>query len=67
MLDRYRLFGGHGQLAAMEDEVIDAEAGAEVLAARKVEKAEVVKLWIGQLKVEFAKGRVWIRSFLGCG
>lgn len=55
MLDRYRLFWGHGQLAAMEDVGMDVEAGAEVLAARKVEKAEAVKLWIGQLKDKFAK------------
>lgn len=46
MLDCYRLFGGHGQLAALEDVGMDAEAEAEaeaeVLAGNKVEKAEAL-------------------------
>lgn len=55
MLDRYRLFWGHGQLAAMEDVGMDAVAGAEVLAGEGVGKAEALKVWIGQLKEEIAK------------
>ena len=43
---------------------MDAVAGVEALAGEGAEKAEALKVWIGQLKEEIANGRVWIRSLL---
>ncbi|MCJ1290880.1 hypothetical protein MMC34_002422 [Xylographa carneopallida] len=54
---RYRFFWGHSQLAGLEDVAADVEM-------LRVECAEALKLWIGELNAEMARGACVDTSFI---